>query len=123
MASLGPLEHNIANDEWLLDVAFQVDSVDAVYRQAVRKGASVVAEPHASADELGKVRLASIRTYGDTVHTLVERGSYSGVFLPGYRPVVFGKDPLSELLPSVQLEAIDHCVGNQDWNEMDDVCE
>lgn len=88
----------------------------------MRKGASVVAPPHIAADDNGKVRLASIRTYGDTIHTLVERGSYSGVFLPGYRALPSANDPLSALLPQVNLEVIDHCVGNQDWNEMDDVC-
>lgn len=27
------------------------------------------------------------------------------------------------LLPPVELEAIDHCVGNQDWDEMESICE
>ena len=29
----------------------------------------------------------AIRTYGDTIHTLVERRNYRGLFLPGFRPV------------------------------------
>ena len=35
-------------------------------------------------DEQGKVVLATIAAYGDTRHTLVERSSYSGPYLPGY---------------------------------------
>ena len=35
-------------------------------------------------DEHGTVRLAGIAAYGDTVHTLVDRSRYDGVYLPGY---------------------------------------
>ncbi len=41
-------------------------------------------EPEISEDELGKVVLAAIATYGDTRHTLVERPDYAGPYLPGY---------------------------------------
>ena len=33
------------------------------------------------------VVLSSIRAYGDTIHTFVERGDYCGPFLPGFRAV------------------------------------
>jgi 4-hydroxyphenylpyruvate dioxygenase len=113
----------VCHADGLPDVAFEVDSVDAVYQAAVRNGAQVVASPRTSKDSHGHVKMATIRTYGDTTHTLVEREQYSGVFLPGYRSENGGKDPLSRFLPSVGLEAIDHCVGNQDWDEMEDVCD
>ena len=32
----------------------------------------------------GVVRLASIATYGDTLHTFVDRSDYKGAYLPGY---------------------------------------
>ena len=105
------------------DVAFEVDSVGAVFEAAVRNGAEVVVSPRMTKDANGYVKTATIKTYGDTTHTLVERKHYSGVFLPGYRDEGGKKDPLSYLLPSIELEAIDHCVGNQDWDEMEDVCD
>ena len=108
------------------DVAFEVDSVDAVFQQLVeRGGASVVEPPFDAHDEGGKVRMATVRTFGDTTHTLVERGRYSGVFLPGYKAVPTRDHLLSKKLqlPDVELEVIDHCVGNQDWNEMEDACD
>lgn len=105
------------------DVAFEVDSVDAVFDAAVRSGAKVVSQPKVLKDEAGQVKVATIQTYGDTTHTLIERKSYSGGFLPGYRMETGSKDPVSSLLPGVQLKRIDHCVGNQDWDEMDKVCE
>ncbi|KAH8705058.1 putative 4-hydroxyphenylpyruvate dioxygenase [Talaromyces proteolyticus] len=107
------------------DVAFAVDSVDAVFNAAVRNGATAVSSPKTIEDAHGSVRLATIRTYGDTTHTLIERGqTYTGIFLPGYRAEAPGapKDPISAQLPSINLRRIDHCVGNQDWEEMEDVC-
>lgn len=105
-------------------VAFGVDGVDAVYEVAVAKGAVGVSEPRVLRDSDGECRVATIKTYGDTTHTLVERKRYRGAFLPGYRSEMEKEpDPLEGFLPAVQLEAVDHCVGNQDWGEMEGVCE
>jgi 4-hydroxyphenylpyruvate dioxygenase len=103
------------------DVAFEVDSVDAVFGAAVQNGAKVVSLPRTLKDEAGQVKVATIQTYGDTTHTLVERKSYTGGFLPGYR-MVNSQDPIERLLPGIKLRRIDHCVGNQDWDEMEEVC-
>jgi 4-hydroxyphenylpyruvate dioxygenase len=105
------------------DVAFEVDSVDAVFNAAVANGAKVVKGLTTVEDENGKVTMATIQTYGQTTHTLIERGAYRGTFLPGYRVETSLEDPISALLPGVLLNRIDHCVGNQDWNEMDKICE
>ena len=35
-------------------------------------------------DDHGTVVMASIATYGETIHTFVERSKYNGPFLPGY---------------------------------------
>lgn len=105
------------------DVAFEVDSVDTVFAAAVKNGAKVVSGVKILEDANGKVKVATIQTYGETTHTLIERKGYYGIFLPGYKSETAKKDPLTELLPGVNLEAIDHCVGNQDWEEMDKICE
>jgi len=105
------------------DVAFEVDNVEAVYRQAVSEDAISIQAPRTISDEDGQVTTAIIRTYGDTTHTLISRDSYNGPFLPGFKSVPSSKlDPLQKLLPSVTLEAIDHCVGNQDWGNMEAAC-
>lgn len=78
--------------------------------------------PQTLQDEHGTVRLATICTYGDTTHTLVDRASYKGAFLPGYRSET-AQDPIAAYLPEISLEAIDHCVGNMDWDGMEAVCE
>ncbi|TAQ91011.1 hypothetical protein B7494_g606 [Chlorociboria aeruginascens] len=103
------------------DVAFEVDDVRAVYSSAIANGAKSVKAPECMKDDKGYVFLATIKTYGDTTHTFVERRNYQGAFLPGYRSIE-EEDPIAQFLPDVQFDIIDHCVGNQDWNEMEDAC-
>lgn len=105
------------------DVAFEVDDVDAVYFAAVKNGAKSVSAPTVLTDKGGQVKVATIQTYGQTTHTLIERNQYHGAFLPGYRLEADKEDPVSKFLPGVHLRRIDHCVGNQDWDEMDKICE
>lgn len=106
----------------IIDVAFQVDSVDGLFSAAVSAGAVAVRQPFTSKDSSGSIRMATVQTYGDTTHTLIDRSNYTGAFLPHYRLVSPSFDPISAFLPSIDLEAIDHCVGNQSWNEMEAVC-
>ena len=98
-----------------------MDSVDGIFSAAIDAGATPVRSPEKLSDKTGFVKVAVIQTYGDTTHTLIERSSYRGVFLPGYRAET-SPDPLNKFLPTIKLEAIDHCVGNQDWDEMEDIC-
>jgi 4-hydroxyphenylpyruvate dioxygenase len=64
-------------------------------------------------DEFGEVVVASIKTYGDTIHTFVERKNYKGVFLPGYKA---RKSTL--LIEPIGLNYVDHCVGNVELGKM-----
>ena len=105
------------------DVAFEVDDVQAVYAIAIAQGAIGVQKPAITHDKLdGSITTATIQTYGDTTHTLVERSSYHGVFMPGFR-AINKEDPLSQYLPTVPIQEIDHCVGNQGWDELEAICE
>jgi 4-hydroxyphenylpyruvate dioxygenase len=104
------------------DVAFEVDDVRAVFEAAVARGAEGVREPWIMKDEFGSVVMASVKTYGDTTHTFVQKDDYTGPFLPGYRAVT-EVDPIVNLPPECPLEVVDHCVGNQDWDDMEDACD
>src|SRR5437764_2820319 len=95
-------------------IALQVPSADDAYRTAVQRGARGIAEPHWLEDELGRVELASIGTYGDVVHTFVNRSDYAGAYLPGYVAQSSNGAGPSE----VGLLAIDHCVGNVELGRM-----
>jgi len=92
-----------------------------MWQGVVKRGAEVVQAPRVLKDDHGSVKLATIRTYGETTHTLIEKSGYKGAFLPGYRAET-AVDPISKFMPKIDLEAIDHCVGNQDWNEMEATC-
>lgn len=109
-------------------MSFAVNDLDALFNSAVENGARVVKPPHVLEDKDGYVRQAVIQTYGDTTHTLVEyvdvktgQPTYRGVFLPGYFESK-GRDPINKLLPAAPLVRIDHCVGNQDRDQMEDAC-
>lgn len=89
---------------------------------AIENGGKSVRDPFEETDESGTVVMASICTYGDTIHTFVERKNYRGLFLPGYAPSTF-TDPLESALPDTTLMRIDHIVGNQPDGEMVSVAE
>lgn len=94
-------------------LALWVDDAVTAYNTAVERGAESAFPPKRLNDEHGEVVMAAIKTYGDTIHTLVERKDYSGPFLPGYeaRKSVFPAK-------SVGLKYVDHCVGNVELGGM-----
>jgi 4-hydroxyphenylpyruvate dioxygenase len=83
------------------------------WQETTKRGATSVEEPHVLRDEHGSTVVSSIHTYGDTIHTFVERTDYAGPFLPGYSAV--SEDTVAR---PVGLLHIDHMVGNVGWHEM-----
>jgi len=104
------------------DVAFAVSDAKLIYEKAVSKGgAQSIRPPEELKDEHGSVIIASIKTYGDTVHTFVQRGGYNGTFLPGFK-AVNKPEPVNKLISSPGLLYVDHVVGNQPDHKMESVC-
>jgi 4-hydroxyphenylpyruvate dioxygenase len=94
-------------------LALWVDDATDAYHKAIAKGAESAFEPYTIEDEHGSVTLASIKTYGETIHTLVERKNYNGVFMPGY----IAKKSEAKV-KSIGLKFVDHCVGNVELGDM-----
>lgn len=94
-------------------LALWVDDATAAFNETVKRGAVPVSEPQYLSDKDGHAIISSIKTYGDTIHTFVERKNYTGVFLPNYIP--FKTRTFKE---TVGLQYIDHCVGNVPLGEM-----
>jgi 4-hydroxyphenylpyruvate dioxygenase len=83
-----------------------------VLQRATSRGALGNREPWTEADDQGTITFSRIHTYGDTVHSFVDRSAYKGVFLPGFR-----EDRIDE--PGMGFLIVDHIVGNQGENQMD----
>jgi 4-hydroxyphenylpyruvate dioxygenase len=96
------------------DIALTVPDATEAYRQAVQRGARGTAEPRRVEDEYGSLEIAQIATYGDTVHTFVNREDYAGPFAPGYRWI--SEDGRGST--GVGLQALDHVVGNVELGRM-----
>ncbi len=107
-------EHVKKHGDGVRVLALWVDDSAESYNQTVKRGAKAVYPPMEFSDEFGTVITSSIATYGETIHTFVERKNYKGVFLPGYKAVE------SKIASTpVGLKYVDHCVGNVPLGEMD----
>jgi 4-hydroxyphenylpyruvate dioxygenase len=117
-------ERHARHGDGVVDIALEVPDVDAAYAHAMKQGATGLAEPHDDSDQHGTVRLASLATYGDTRHTLVDRSGYRGVFLPGFvaRGSIVDRTAAIEagVAPKRFFQAIDHVVGNVELGRMDE---
>jgi len=109
-------DHIRCHGDGVRDIAFHVDDADAAFEEAVRRGAVPAVDPHDVRDEHGAVRHAAIHTYGDTLHSFISDGGYSGPFLPGFADrQVAGRD--------IGLLRIDHIVGNVGLGQMNEWAE
>lgn len=106
-------EHVRRHGDGVKVMALWVDDARKSYLETTSRGAESAAAPQVMRDQYGEVVVASIKTYGDTIHTFVERKNYQGVFLPGFearKSVAFRGD--------VGLQHVDHCVGNVELGAM-----
>ncbi len=113
-----PLHHDDSLNIWLTlhgdgvrDIAFEVADAAAIHDEAVARGATSDRPPREFKDDLGRVQMAKIQTYGEVVHTFIQRDGYRG-FLPGF--------VINEIKgEGVGLQCIDHVVGNVEDHRMD----
>jgi 4-hydroxyphenylpyruvate dioxygenase len=106
-------EHHVRHGDGVRVIALSVPDVDSAYAEATARGAAGVTAPRWAEDDHGRVRIADIATYGDTVHRFVDRSEYFGAFLPGYAATP-PREPRDAL-----LVGIDHIVGNVELGAMD----
>jgi 4-hydroxyphenylpyruvate dioxygenase len=106
--------HHARHGDGVRDIALNVPDVTEAYRQAVQRGARGVREPTRLEDEHGEVEHAAVATYGDTIHTFVNRSGYAGAFLPGFVSV-----SSNGRARGAGLMSIDHIVGNVELGRMD----
>lgn len=113
-----PLRHDDPLNIWLTlhgdgvrDIAFEVDDAADIFAKSTGKGAVAHSQPRPWGDDLGTVQTASIKTYGEVLHTFIQRDGYRG-FLPGFEiKEIKGR--------GAGLLCIDHVVGNVSDLQMD----
>lgn len=106
-------EHVRLHGDGVKVLALWVDDAEKSLNETVKRGARMAIPLEVRADQFGEVKTASIYTYGETIHTFVERKNYTGAFMPGYI-----KAKSSVPVKSTGLQYVDHCVGNVGWGEM-----
>src|SRR6266480_4697945 len=101
-------EFSCIHGDGVKDISLAVPDAREAYRQAVQRGARGVREPETIEDSYGSIELASIATYGETIHTFVDRSRYEGPYMPGFVSVSAN----GHTNAGAGLIAIDHVVGN-----------
>jgi len=106
-------DHVHRHGDGVKDIALWVDDARTAFKMAVERGAKPARKPTVTTDDNGEIVTAAIHTYGDTIHSLVERRNYRGLFMPGFvaRESVYKPSP-------VGLKYVDHCVGNVELGAM-----
>jgi len=108
--------HQAKHGDGVKDIALLVEDARKSFDEVTKRGAKPVREPIVLKDEHGEVIVASIQTYGETIHTFVERKNYQGVFMPGFikwSPTFKPRE--------TGLLYVDHIVGNVNEGEMNKV--
>ncbi|GAA4425677.1 4-hydroxyphenylpyruvate dioxygenase [Pontibacter saemangeumensis] len=108
-------KHVLQHGDGVKVLALWVDDAEKSFYDTVARGAKPAIEPKTLQDEHGEVKISAIHTYGETIHTFVERSNYNGPFMPGY----IAKTSALEVKP-LGLKYVDHCVGNVELGRMNE---
>jgi 4-hydroxyphenylpyruvate dioxygenase len=106
--------HIAGHGDGVRDIALRVHDARAAFDEATRRGGKAVQEPQEFEDGFGRFVRATIATYGDTVHSFIERDNYRGI-LPGFKRI---EHPPAA--PETGIAAIDHIVGNVELGKMNE---
>jgi 4-hydroxyphenylpyruvate dioxygenase len=110
-------EHHKKHGDGVRDIAMEVEDATRSYVETTNRGAKGVLEPTEFKDENGVLIKSSIQTYGDTIHSFIERKNYNGLFMPGF---VSAEDKAVKGIKDVDLRAVDHIVGNVELGRMNE---
>ncbi len=106
-------QHVLQHGDGVKNLGFRVKDAKKAYEIAMSRGATSIHEPLVQEDSDGKFVTATISTYGDTIHTFVQRNEYKGAFAPGFKSI-------EKKGESTGLLIVDHVVGNVEREKMED---
>ena len=108
-------EHVHRHGDGVKDIAFLVDDAASSFAETTKRGAKAAIEPvELDGGEDGILRRSAVYTYGEVVHSFIDRTEYHGAFAPGFRKI---KKP-ARAAGGLSLLEIDHCVGNVGLGDM-----
>ena len=107
-------EHVRRHGDGVHDIAFAVDDVASAWRETTKRGAVSALEPTEVTGEKGVLRRSAIHTYGEVLHSFIDRSEYTGTFAPGYHRIT----KPAAAATGQQLLEVDHCVGNVALGDM-----
>jgi 4-hydroxyphenylpyruvate dioxygenase len=105
--------HVAKHGDGVKDLALWVDDAEYSFMTALERGAEMVRPFETIEDEYGIIKRGSIKTYGETIHTFIERKNYFGAFLPGFQ-----QRKSTRKTNPIGLKYVDHCVGNVELGTM-----
>jgi len=108
--------HCLKHGDGVKSIALRVKDVEKSIRAVKDRHATIVQQPTTLKDAHGEVRVAAIKTYGDTLHTFVQRDGFNGHFLPGFQKFEMPRE--ARKVEPVGLQVIDHMVGNVELRAM-----
>lgn len=107
--------HCMLHGDGVKVIALEVDDVEQVWCETIKRGAVGVHAPNDHVDRNGHLRTAAIQCYGQTLIKFVERKSYQGAFMPTFEAI---ESPIK--VQAAGLQAIDHIVGNVELGKMNE---
>ena len=110
-------EHHKKHGDGVRDIAMEVEDAAKSYYETTNRGAKGVLEPTEMKDENGVIIKSSIQTYGDTIHSFIERKNYKGSFMPGF---MNAESKGAKNIKDTGLKSVDHIVGNVELGTMND---
>jgi len=108
-------EHIKQHGDGVRDIALEVDDATSAFNETVKRGAEPALEPTKIEDENGYIIRSAIKTYGNTIHSFIQRNNYKGFFLPGFT------DASAKAVKGIKdagLRSVDHMVGNVELGKM-----
>ncbi len=108
-------DHINKHGDGVRDIALEVDDAASAFHETTKRGAEPVLEPTKIEDENGYIIRSAIKTYGDTIHSFIERKNYKGLFLPGFADA---SAKAIKDIKDVGLRSVDHMVGNVELGKM-----
>lgn len=119
-------KHIATHGDSVKDVAFKSNNLNLIIDNVKNNPELLVNELTEVTDNFGTIKTVSIKGINDTIHTFVDRSQYKG-FLPGYK--LYNQDNSNDNNSNnnsnnlIEMNCIDHCVQNEDWNKMLSTCD